>query len=98
MWGYTSPIQGTRYRFEAYGNPGIGNTKLGFYSLTGDYRTYLRFWTDYSFVIRLSGGYSGGPNAQRFFLGGIENWINRSFATSEIPIESSSDYAFLTAV
>ena len=42
--------------------------------------------------------YSGGPNAQRFFLGGIENWINRSFATSEIPIESNSDYAFLTAV
>jgi hypothetical protein len=24
MWGYTSPIQGTRYRIEAYGNPGIG--------------------------------------------------------------------------
>lgn len=98
MWGYTSPIQGTRYRFDAYGNPGIGNKKLSFYTLSGDYRTYLRFWTDYSFVIRFSGGYSGGSNAQRFFLGGIENWINRSFATSEIPIESTSDYAFLTAV
>ncbi|MFZ1519863.1 MAG: biopolymer transporter Tol [Ignavibacteriaceae bacterium] len=98
MWGYTSPIQGTRYRFEVYGNPGIGNSKLGFYTLSGDYRTYLRFWTDYSFVMRFSGGYSDGPNAQRFFLGGIENWINRSFATSEIPIESTSDYAFLTAV
>lgn len=98
LWGYTSPIEGTRYRLEAYGNPGIGNSRLGFYTFTGDYRTYLRFWTDYSFVIRFSGGYSGGPNAQRFFLGGIENWINRSFATSEIPIESNSDYAFLTAV
>ena len=98
MWGYTSPIQGTRYRIEAYGNPGISDSKLSFYSLTFDYRTYLRFWTDYSFVIRFSGGYSGGPNSQRFFLGGIENWINRSFATSEIPIESTSDYAFLTAV
>ena len=98
MWGYTSPIQGTRYRFDAYGNPGIGNKNLSFYTLSGDYRTYLRFWTDYSFVMRFSGGYSGGSNAQRFFLGGIENWINRSFATSEIPIESTSDYAFLTAV
>lgn len=98
MWGYTSPIQGTRYRFEAYGNPGIGDKKLSFYTLSGDYRTYLRFWTDYSFVMRFSGGYSGGINAQRFFLGGIENWINRSFATSQIPIESTSDYAFLTAV
>lgn len=98
MWGYTSPIQGTRYRFDAYGNPGLNDSKLSFYTLSGDYRTYLRFWTDYSFVVRFSGGYSGGPNAQRFFLGGIENWINRSFATSEIPIESTSDYAFLTAV
>ena len=98
MWGYTSPIQGTRYRVEAYGNPGIGKKKLSFYTLSGDYRTYLRFWTDYSFVMRFSGAYSGGANAQRFFLGGIENWINRSFATSEIPIESTSDYAFLTAV
>ena len=98
LWGYTSPIEGTRYRFETYGNPGIGNSNLQFYTLMGDYRTYLRFWTDYSFAIRFSGGYSGGPNAQRFFLGGIENWINRSFATSEIPISSNSDYAFLTAV
>lgn len=98
MWGYTAPIQGTRYRVEAYGNPGIGNKRLSFYTLSADYRTYLRFWTDYSFVLRFSGGYSGGENAQRFFLGGIENWINRSFATTEIPIESTSDYAFLTAV
>jgi Tol biopolymer transport system component len=98
LWGYTAPIEGTRYRFETYGNPGIGKSRLGFYTFAGDYRTYLRFWTDYSFAIRFSGGYSGGPNAQRFFLGGIENWINRSFATSEIPIESNSDYAFLTAV
>ena len=27
-----------------------------------------------------------------------ENWINRTFATTEIPIESASDFAFLTAV
>jgi Tol biopolymer transport system component len=98
MWGYTSPIQGTRYRFDVFGNPGFNDVKLSFYTISGDYRTYFRFWTDYSFVVRLSGGYSGGPNAQRFFMGGIENWINRTFATTEIPIESTSDYAFLTAV
>jgi outer membrane protein assembly factor BamA len=57
----------------------------------------MRFWTDYSFVFRLSGGYSGGNNPQRFFIGGIENWINRTFATGDIPIESASDFAFLTA-
>ena len=97
MWGYTSPIEGTRYRLDVLGNPGIINTKLSFYSGLADYRTYFRFFTDYSFGFRLSGGASGGPNPQRFFIGGVENWINRSFATTEIPINSVSDFAFLTA-
>jgi len=97
LWGYTSPIDGSRYRFDIYGNPGLTNTKLSFYSILGDYRRYFRFWYDYSFVLRYSGGYSGGNNPQRFFIGGIENWINRSFATTDIPLESASDFAFLTA-
>src|SRR3990170_585517 len=97
LWGYTSPIDGSRYRFDIYGNPGLSNKKLSFYSVLGDYRRYYRFWTDYSFALRYSGGYSGGNNPQRFFIGGIENWINRSFATTDIPLESASDFAFLTA-
>lgn len=47
--------------------------------------------------MRFSGGFSGGANAQRFFIGGTENWINRTFATTEVPFESVSDFAFLTA-
>ncbi len=97
LWGYTAPVEGTRYRFDVFGNPGINNDKLSFYSLTGDYRTYFRFGEDYSFAFRLSGGYSGGANPQRFFIGGVENWINRTFATTDIPLESASDFAFLTA-
>jgi Tol biopolymer transport system component len=96
LWGYTSPIEGTRYRFDLFGNPGVTGRRLSFYSMLGDYRTYLRFWTDYSFAFRLSGGYSGGANPQRFFIGGIENWINRRFATGDIPVNSASDFAFLT--
>ena len=75
----------------------MSNKKLSFYSIIGDYRRYYRFWDDYSFAFRFSGGFSGGSNPQRFFLGGIDNWINRSFATTEIPLESASDFAFLTA-
>ncbi|MGE5436719.1 MAG: peptidase MA family metallohydrolase, partial [Syntrophothermus sp.] len=97
LWGYTAPIEGVRYRLDAFGNPGIGNSKLSFYSLLGDYRKYFRFWYDYSFAFRLAGGYSGGNNPQRFFIGGIENWINRRFSTGDIPLNSPSDYAFLTA-
>lgn len=98
LWGYTSPIEGTRYNFTLYGNPGFGDKKLNFYSLAGDYRTYFRFFTDYSFVIRLSAGKSGGNNPPRFFIGGTENWINRTFATNGIPFETASDFAFLTPV
>ena len=97
LYGYTAPVDGTRYRFDFLGNPGLTDKKLSFYSLIGDYRTYFRFWTDYSFAFRLSGGYSGGRNPQRFFIGGTDNWINRSFATNDIPLESASDFAFLTA-
>ncbi len=97
LWGYTAPIEGTRYRLSVFGNLGIADPKLSFYSIMGDYRTYLRFFTDHSLAFRFSGGYSDGNNPQRFFIGGIENWINRSFSATEIPIESASDFAFLTA-
>ena len=97
LWGYTAPIDGTRYRFDVFGYPGFFDQTKSFYSLLGDYRTYFKMGDLYSFAFRLSGGYSGGRNPQRFFIGGIDNWINRSFATTEIPISSASDFAFLTA-
>jgi len=97
MFGYTAPIDGTRYRFDVFGNPLLHAKEYGFYSMLGDYRNYTKFWTDYSFAFRLSGGVSNGKSPQRFFLGGIENWINRQFATGEIPLNSPSDFAFLTA-
>ncbi len=98
LWGYTAPIEGTRYRFDVFGNLGISAPTQSFYSVIGDIRTYLRFFYDHSLALRLSGGYSGGENPQRFFIGGTDNWINRTFATTEVPINSASDFAFLTAV
>lgn len=96
FWGYYSPIQGIRYNLSLFGNPGISNHKQSFFSATWDYRNYFRFWYDNSFVMRFSGGLSTGSNPQRFFLGGTDNWINRSFATGEIPLNNPSDFAFLT--
>lgn len=96
LWGYTSPIQGTRYKVTLFGNPGISDKRLSFYSLTWDYRKYYRFWYDNSFVFRISGGYSAGASPQRFFVGGTDYWINRSFSTGQIPLNSASDFAFLT--
>lgn len=96
MWGYYSPIQGTRYKATIFGNLGLSDSRKSFYSVTWDFRKYMRFLFDNSLVFRFSGGYSGGNNPQRFMLGGISNWINRSFATGTIPINSASDFAFLT--
>ncbi|MBN1638892.1 MAG: biopolymer transporter Tol, partial [Ignavibacteriales bacterium] len=96
MWGYTSPIQGTRYKMTVFGNPGIDKSRRAFVSVLWDYRKYFRFFYDNSFAIRLSGGYSMGGNPQRFFLGGTDSWINYRFASGYIPLEDASDFAFMT--
>ncbi len=96
MWGYYSPIQGTRYRVSIFGNLGVADSKQAFYSLVWDYRRYFRFFFDNSLVFRFSGGYSGGGNPQRFFVGGTEGWLNRSWATPTIPLNRPSDFVFLT--
>lgn len=96
LWGYTAPIQGLGYRVTLFGDPGITEHTRAFYSITFDYRNYFRFWYDNSFVFRLSGGFSGGANPQRFYLGGTENWINREFHRGDVPIDNASDFAFLT--
>jgi len=96
LWGYTSPAEGSRYNLSLYGNPGITHSKESFATLTWDYRKYFRFFYDNSFAMRFSGGYSAGSNAQNFFIGGTESWINRSFATGDVPLNSASDFVFLT--
>ncbi len=96
LWGYTSPIEGVRYNFTVFGNAAFFNKKQSFYSFIWDYRKYFRFWFDNSFAFRFSGGYSGGGNPQRFFIGGTESWLNREFATGDIPVRTASDFAFLT--
>lgn len=96
MWGYTSPIEGSRYKLTLFGNPGIIKSNESFLSFTWDYRKYFRFFFDNSLAIRFSGGYSTGANTQKFFLGGTEGWINRTFATGQVPLSSASDFVFLT--
>ena len=96
LWGYTSPIEGTRYSINLFGDPGFTRKSQSFYSLVFDYRNYFRFWYDNGFVFRISGGISGGATAQRFFIGGTDNWINRKFSTGDVPIANANDFAFLT--
>jgi len=97
LWGMWSPVRGSRYEARLLGTPGWGSSKFSFLSLTGDYRKYWKFWDDFSFALRGSGGASFGSNPQRFFIGGTDNWINRTFENGRIPIDNEEDFAFLQA-
>ena len=83
LWGYTGPVDGSRYSIDFTVSPKYDNTSVDFRTVRLDYRKYFMLNRDYQFAFRLAGGASFGKNAQRFFLGGIDNWINRKFNTSD---------------
>ena len=95
LWGYIAPMNGTRYNISLFGTPKLGNTGLSFVNVTGDYRTYLRLGRNYALALRFAGGGSFGRNPQKFIVGGVENWINRSFEGGYIPLDNAEDYIFL---
>jgi hypothetical protein len=71
LWGYTSPVIGSRYKVSIFGTPKLGSTGLSFVNVTGDYRTYIRLGRNYSFALRLAGGGSFGRNPQKYIIGGL---------------------------
>lgn len=77
LWGMTGPVNGERSNIAVTYSPSISKRYgLDFWTVRGDLRKYLRIKRDYTFVVRLAGGVSGGKNPQRFLLGGMMNWIN----------------------
>ncbi len=96
--GYFSPVNGTRYNLTLSYVPKISSAFLGFLTGQFDYRTYLPFLDENVFAFRASGAASVGPNPQKFFMGGVSNWININYSSLNIPISSVGDYAFLTPV
>lgn len=76
LWGFTGPVDGTRYSVTFTASPKYESNSRDFRTITFDYRKYLMLNRDYNFMFRLTGGASFGNNRQRFFLGGIDNWIN----------------------
>lgn len=97
LWGLIAPSNGQRFNLSVMASPKIGDESLGFYTVTGDYRTYSKFWKNYTLALRFAGGGSFGENPQRFIVGGVDNWINRQFENNRIPIEQAEDFVFLTS-
>jgi Tol biopolymer transport system component len=98
LWGYTGPNNGERYSLTVLGSPKFFSNSIEFIKIDADYRKYFRLGREFTFVVRGFGGTSFGPKPQRYFIGGTENWINRSFGYSGIPIQDAEDFVFLTPV
>ncbi|MBI4428336.1 MAG: PD40 domain-containing protein [Ignavibacteriales bacterium] len=102
LWtgAWFGPSNGSRFNATLYGSPKLGDASPDLQTLTLDYRDYSKFWKDYVFAFRVTGGVSTGQNAQYFLLGGTEGWINRAFDGfgGNIPIVNVEDYLFLTPV
>lgn len=101
MPGWYGPSDGTRYSMSVQAAPRLQDSGLGLAVLDLDYRTYFTLSENYLFLaLRGAGGMgiSTNPDQQFFFLGGIDNWINRSFAGGTLPFKSPEDFAFLNYV
>ncbi len=100
LWqgGWFGPNNGSRFNITFYGSFKYSSEALDMQTLFFDYRDYTPLFRDFILAARLSGGVSVGANAQNFFIGGTEGWINRQFKNDQIPIVNVEDYAFLTPV
>ncbi len=91
--GFLFPSGGRRYALRLAGSPGLSVT---FATLLADARQYVGLGRYYSLAFRASAGVSVGPNPQRFYAAGVQNWINPRFQS--IPIEDENDFVFGTPV
>jgi len=88
-----SPLDGMRYNFLVYTSPPLTKNSfnpiqdwsvptdgsLSFTTVNADIRKYIRVGAHYGFAFRASGGASFGRDPENFYLGGIDNWLNRRF-------------------
>lgn len=75
IYGYTGPIDGFRQNTTLVVSPGWGSKKLDFKTLKMDFRKYFKIGRYSSLAGRLMLGTSRGTDKQKFYLGGLQNWI-----------------------
>ncbi len=96
LMSYFYPIDGTRFNIGVGAAPELAANWLGFVTPQVDIRRYLKISGLFSLATRIAGAMSFGPTPQHFFIGGVDSWINPSYATQGIPITSPQDFAFFT--
>ena len=73
--GYTGPIDGFRQNTTLEVSPAMGNKGISYQKIKVDLRKYQMINRDYSFAGRMYFGTSTGKNPQKYFLGGMQNWL-----------------------
>ena len=91
--GYLSPRSGSRYAASLSGSPG---PDVLFGTALVDGRRYWSLGPGYAVAARLSSGVSVGPDPQRFYASGVQNWLNPTFRS--LPVRSPDDFVFATPV
>jgi hypothetical protein len=94
VWSYFYPKSGTRYNIAVGAAPAINPHFVGFVTPQFDIRHYISLPLGMSFAMRLSGATSFGPNPQKFYLGGLDGWINYYTSTVAYPITEPEDVSF----
>ncbi len=106
LWGYTGPVNGSRWAVGLTYSPMLGDKGVEFTTLRTDWRKYFSLSHNYIFAVRGAGGISMGSHPQKFFLGGLYNWLNREydgsirvdhieeiyFASFEMPLRGADYY------
>ncbi|MCX7879454.1 MAG: biopolymer transporter Tol [Ignavibacteria bacterium] len=98
IYGSFAPVNGTRWYASFQAVPKIFANSLNFYTVKFDYRRYWDFGYFLKLAFRTAGGASFGTNSQRFFLGGLDNWINYSINNRNFLFENPEDFAFMELI
>lgn len=78
LWGSTGPVDGSRWLGGMSLSPAIGKEKeqIEFLTFITDYRKYWFINKVYSFAFRIFAAGSLGDSPEKFYLGGMDNWLN----------------------
>ncbi len=91
--GFLGPRSGTRWAASLSGAPG---PDAFFATALADGRRYWSLGPGYAVALRGSAGLSVGPNPQRFYAAGVQNWVQTEF--DSLPVEGPDDFVFATPV
>ena len=89
---YFGPFDGRRAQVSVVHSPGYGTNGLRFTTVAADARKYWWFKKYYAVALRASTGATYGRDQQRFFVGGLDNWIVPRFRSGEIIVDAIEDF------